>query len=268
MIVLPRSGAELECAWGLLFDLQTAMPDDWTIVGGQMVLLHCAERGAFPTRATDDLDAVLDVRANGQVLRDFTARLYERGFRPTGTSPQGHQHRWQAGGATVDVLIPRHVGARAASRTGITNATTLETPAAQQALDHSEAVEVRAGDHEGVVNRPSMLGALVAKAAASTVALDLGRDRHLIDFATLAVIARATDGVRNATKRDLHYLGHALGALRGRPDIVASIPGADDGVERVRRAFHLARERVTGSKGSTASQNRPGWVPPDAASRG
>ncbi|MBO0901843.1 hypothetical protein J1G42_14760 [Cellulomonas sp. zg-ZUI222] len=35
-------------------DLHSDMPVGWVLVGGQMVHLHCAERGAAPQRPTDD----------------------------------------------------------------------------------------------------------------------------------------------------------------------------------------------------------------------
>ncbi len=74
-----------------------------------MVHLHCIERGVAPTRPTDDVDAVLDVRAEPGALHSFTTALVELGFASTGESWEGHQHRWQRGEAQIDVLIPRHL---------------------------------------------------------------------------------------------------------------------------------------------------------------
>src|SRR5665647_1064045 len=117
-VVMPAMTGPQETAWHALMDLQVVHPTGWTLVGGQMVHLHCAERGASPTRPTDDVDAVLDVRAEPQVLHGFTTALTKLGFEPAGETWTGHQHRWERGDATVDILIPRHLGERAASRKG------------------------------------------------------------------------------------------------------------------------------------------------------
>jgi hypothetical protein len=38
-----------EAAWLGLLDLSERLPDaEWTLIGGQMVHLHCAERGYMP----------------------------------------------------------------------------------------------------------------------------------------------------------------------------------------------------------------------------
>lgn len=248
IVRLPVTDPAMCHGWQKITELYEKMPTGWTIVGGQMVVLHCAERGRFPARATHDLDAVLDVRAIPMVLHQFTGHLRDLGFRPTGTSAQGHQHRWVVGEAQIDIMIPRRVGERAATRTGVTGATTLETPGAQQALDRSQVVEVTVDDVRGHVNRPNLLGALVAKAAASRVQLDRNRDRHLIDFATLAALSAAADGIHLAGGKDLFRLRLALTMLEARPDLVASVAGAHAGVTRVRA--YLDNAAVSRREGS------------------
>ena len=264
MITLPAPDERTTRLWVAVFELHERMPKDWTLVGGQMVLLHCIERGTFPVRATNDLDAVLDVRANAHVLLDFTSHLQQVGFKPTGTSPQGHQHRWVRDDVSIDVMIPRHVGERAARRTGVTRATTLETPGAQQALNRSATVEMLVAGRNGQVNRPSLLGSLVAKAAAHTVLVDPGRDRHLLDFVTLAALVTSTDGVQRATRRDRYYLEGMLGALTHRPDVVASVSGGAEGVQRVRQLVQLAQ--IHGNP-SLVSQPTPQWARQDQTTR-
>ncbi|MCL2848797.1 MAG: hypothetical protein FWE61_01975, partial [Micrococcales bacterium] len=139
-ITMPPMRDAQRDGWLALFDVHDAHPAGWTLVGGQMVHLWCAERGTSPARPTDDLDTVLDVRAQPSVLMTFTSVLGGLGFVPAGTSPNGHQHRWVRGGAQIDILIPRGVGERAARRKGAGGGTTLETPGAQQALDRTQDV--------------------------------------------------------------------------------------------------------------------------------
>jgi hypothetical protein len=50
-------------SWHGLMDLHEKVPAGWTLVGGQLVHLHCAERGEHRERPTDDIDTVVDVRA-------------------------------------------------------------------------------------------------------------------------------------------------------------------------------------------------------------
>lgn len=232
--VLPPMTDAQAAGWHALLEVHDRLPDHWTLVGGQMVHLHCAERGAAPPRPTDDLDAVLDVRADGRILHRFTSALVELGFTSAGTSPAGHQHRWTRAGAQIDVLIPRHVGERAATRRGAHGGTTLGTPAAQQALDRSATVEVVVDGVTGRMRRPSLLGALVAKSAAHTVVLDPARGRHRADFAVLTTLIAPSDWIEEAGQRDRRYLAGVLAALADDRRTVLRVDGAVGGVATLR----------------------------------
>ncbi|TFC91259.1 MULTISPECIES: hypothetical protein [Cryobacterium] len=94
-------------AWHALFDLSEKVPNNWCLVGGQMVHLWCVERDNTPNQPTDDADAVLDVRAQPTILHQATKALVDIGFASAGESPEGHQHRWSRGDATIDLLIAR-----------------------------------------------------------------------------------------------------------------------------------------------------------------
>lgn len=191
---------------GLLAEAEI-VPAGWCLVGAQMVHLHCRERGAFPNRPTDDVDTVLDIRAHPQMLRTFTGALSSVGFRSSGESWEGHQHRWVRDQAQIDVLFPSNLGERARRRTGVT----------------------------GVVYRPSLLGALLMKSAAYSVTQDRYRERHLIDVAVLCAIVNAGD-LRHAsfTPREIRRISTALDALESQGGELASVGGAVEGVRRVR----------------------------------
>lgn len=238
VVLPPMTDAQSE-GWSALLDLHTTMPTGWTLVGGQMVHLHCAERGVAPQRPTDDLDAVLDVRANPRVLHDFTAALTRLGFRSAGTSPTGHQHRWVRGLASIDILIPTGVGMRAAARRGVSGGTTLQTPAAQQALDRTDNVMVVVAGCEGAVRRPNLLGALVAKAAAYHVTNDTARTRHLVDFAVLTTLIAPSDHITAATARDRRRLVSTMGALVAERRTFLAVEGASDGLAVLRLALGI-----------------------------
>jgi hypothetical protein len=239
VIVAPGLAAAQEQAWHALLAVDELLPQHWCLVGGQLVHLWCWERGQAPNRPTDDGDAVLDVRASANILRDFTHVLRTLGFGPDDPNAQGHQHRWVCDDAKIDVLIPSGVGQRAAARRGVGGATTLQTPGAQQALTGSERVEVRIGDRDGWIRRPSLQAALVMKAAAYTT-IDPDRRRHLTDFAVLASLVVGSDRIAdNLKRRNLRYLTSMLDNLQKNRAIWIGVTGAEDGIARLRLALGL-----------------------------
>ncbi len=243
-------------SWLGLLDVAAAFPNGWCLVGGQMVHLYCQERGLSPSRPTNDGDVVLDVRAQPNVLRDFTGALAAVGFSSAGVSPEDHQHRWVRDRASIDVLIPRGLGRSADTRTGTTGGTTLATPGAQQAIKRFEPVTVQVDEAVGTIRRPNMLGALVAKAAAFSVPSDPAKERHLTDFATLAAMARGSDRIgQQMTARDQHYLAPMLMALDNSRRLWASIEGAERGV------LALAAITATTSKRTVTAPQSPTAAP-------
>lgn len=235
VVEVPMLNADQAAGWASLLDLYESHPSGWTLVGGQMVHLWCAARGSWPARATDDADTVLDVRGHPDALFQITSTLKAAGFVPAGTTHTGHQHRWIREAAVIDVLIPRFLGEHAARRRGAGGGTTLETPGAQKALNRTSVQAVKVEGRTGAVLRPSLLGALGAKAAARTVMLDPKRDRHLTDFAVLSTLLTPAD-VRDeepldALERD--RLRSMLGDMRAHRPVWAMVDGAAAGLQRV-----------------------------------
>lgn len=54
MTVLPAMPPEQTAAWHGLLDLYERLHQGWSLIGGQLVHLLCAERGQFPIRPTND----------------------------------------------------------------------------------------------------------------------------------------------------------------------------------------------------------------------
>lgn len=240
MIILPAMSGPQTASWYGVMDLHDRLAHGWTMIGGQMVHLHCAERGFAPPRPTDDVDTVIDVRARGDMLETFTATLLDLGFGPAGISAEGTQHRWVRGDAVIDVLLPEGVGSRAASRTGASGSPTISTPGGTQALQRSESVEVTVGGRVGHVRRPDLVGALVMKAAAHTAVGDPAKGRHRFDFATLATLVAARD-FRDAelTKKDRQRLRTMLAATRRDREAMLGVEDAADYLDRLERAAAL-----------------------------
>jgi hypothetical protein len=142
MIALPAMSGAQAASWHGIMDLHERLDHGWTLIGGQLVHLHCAEHGHAPARPTDDIDTVIDVRTYRDMLQTFTSTLVELGFTAAGVSAEGIQHRWIRGDAVMDVLLPDGVGDRAASRKGAAGSPTIPTPGGTQALQRSESVAV------------------------------------------------------------------------------------------------------------------------------
>ncbi|MFT4470518.1 hypothetical protein ACMX2H_11495 [Arthrobacter sulfonylureivorans] len=234
MIVLPAMPPAQKASWEALFEIHEAMPEHWTLVGGQAVFLHSVERDAALVRATSDADAGLDLRMKPDILLAFTTLLTKLGFQSDGRSPSGHEHRWTRGQAKIDLLIPRFTGERAESRKGVTGGTTIAAPALQQALDRSETVKVNADGLIGTVNRVSFIGCLIGKAAALRIIDDPGRERHLTDALTLAGVMSRRDirGVEFTPSEKAH-LANLVGHLSHSSRVVDGHPSGQDGYSRL-----------------------------------
>jgi hypothetical protein len=103
MIVMPPMPPEQTALWLGVLDLYEHLGEGWTLIGGQLVHLYCVERGQFPVRPTNDVDAVIDVRADPNMLRTFTSALTGIGFTSAGISAEAGnalafagplQYRW------------------------------------------------------------------------------------------------------------------------------------------------------------------------------
>lgn len=176
MIVLPSTMPPAQRqGWAVLLDIAEAFPTGWCLVGGQLVWLLAAEYDTDPPRATDDVDVVVDVRAEPSGIEELCKWLEsQHGFDLEGISPEGIGHRYvkaaapEPGRVVFDVLAPDNVGRRANLST-TKGARTLEAPGTRVALNNSERVEVSIDDRNGWVCRPGLLSAIVAKAAAITI---------------------------------------------------------------------------------------------------
>jgi hypothetical protein len=240
MIVLPAMPSEQTASWLGLLDLHERLAEGWTLIGGQLVHLHCAERGQFPVRPTNDADTVIDVRADPEMLATFTKTLTDLGFESAGISAEGLQHRWIRGEASIDVLLPDGIGERASLRQGDTGSPTLPTAGGTQALQRSETIGVTVAGREGSVRRPNLVGGLVGKAAALSNAGDPGLGRHRRDFAILAGLLTAQDFRSEAlTKKDRQRLRAMVAAVRKDRVLLLDILGAEVSLNRLITAAEL-----------------------------
>ncbi len=184
MIELPPLGALDFELWQALLDIADRMPSDWTLVGGQMVLLHALEHGRAPQRLSEDLDVVVDARVRSPALSRMLSALRDLGFCEAEVSHDEVAHRFSRGRASVDVLAPEGLGGRTDLRT-VGAARTVEIGGGSYALARSASVSVSVAGRVGEVPRPDLAGAILIKAVAATRDTGRGPERHLRDMAFL-----------------------------------------------------------------------------------
>jgi hypothetical protein len=173
-------------------------------------------------------------------LHAFTNVLTDLGFRSSGVSAEGRQHRWLRDKASIDVLLPEGIGARSAAREGVTGSPTLSTQGGTQALERSDAVAVTVDGREGFVRRPNLFGALVVKAAAHTNVGDHDLRRHRRDFLVLAGLITAGDFTNDElSNKDRQRLRAMLAAIQKDRELNLEVTGAADSIARLRVAAKL-----------------------------
>jgi len=171
VITLPPLVAPVNELWHLLLDMTEAVGVPWTLIGGQMVLLHALEHGVLPPQISQDGDVIADIRTDPTAIHAVVRWLDRAQFALDGMSPQLVAHRYvrttPAGGRpiVVDVLAPDGVGERADLTTSPPGRT-VQVPGGSQALRRTELITVVHEARTGRVPRPSILAAIVSKAAA------------------------------------------------------------------------------------------------------
>ncbi|MEH6822021.1 MAG: hypothetical protein V7706_18975 [Dietzia psychralcaliphila] len=168
-------------------------------------------------------------------------------FASAGVSPSGIEHRWNRGKAQIDVLIPQGLGERLLAKVvGVSGSPTVETPAGQIVVNHAEVVDVRVGARVGSVRRPTLLGALIAKAAADTTVSSSSATagRHLEDFVAMSAMLRVSDlADAKSTKSQRRYVSRALERVSSRADLREEHPDSRVGLARLARWAGAASSR-------------------------
>ncbi len=192
----PIAGAQL-AAWHALLDLAPKLGDNWTVIGGQMVLMHQAERSVLANPETEirfsvDLDLVFDTRTRSRALANAHNVLRAAGFEQDMPNRQGTAHRYRQGEAVIDVLAPDNIGDHP-PKVGI--GFTLGIPGGSQALRRTEPVTVQVEQKSEAIRRPNLVGAIIikAKAASSPTPNARGRDRHFQDLGILTDLLTGQD---------------------------------------------------------------------------
>ena len=62
-LLLPTLQGHDDALWDVLMELASLRPNEWTLIGGQMVYLHALEHGETPPRVSTDLDVLVNARS-------------------------------------------------------------------------------------------------------------------------------------------------------------------------------------------------------------
>jgi hypothetical protein len=213
-----------EEGWATLFDLAEVGADSWLLVGGQMMHVLALQHGAERIRPTQDIDVVVNLRVQPNGTEWLANWLQEKGFQLEGVSQDQIGHRFvrpcSTGKGTVafDVLAPAGVGNRVRMFT-VPPARTVPAPGSLQAFVRSSILDVLISDFTncrekvGGVRCPDLLGALVLKAAATSIPARQNPERDWQDAALLlSVLADPVAASEQLGKRDLDHL-RRLGPL-------------------------------------------------------
>lgn len=169
--------------WAHLAQLaQHLQPNDWVLVGGQMVALHCHIAGNTPGRATTDIDIVANVLVNPDALfacRDAAAAL---NLTAQPSANNRRQHRFRNDSLVLDVMVPDHLPKHLLLR--LAGRDPVPIDGGYRALQRAAHCVISTEAGEAIVPVPDLQGALVLKARAY-VADSRDRGRHQFDLAQL-----------------------------------------------------------------------------------
>jgi hypothetical protein len=226
-IELPPLASPVDELWHVLLDLGETLDVPWTLVGGQMVLLHVLEHGQVPPQISQDGDVVADIRAVPDALARVVTALEEAGFELESMSTDGLAHRYVRPAdprpVVVDVLAPEGVGPRAVLAT-TPPGRTVEVPGGTQALSRTERVTIVHEGRSGTLPRPTLMAAIVGKAAATALPPP---DRHFRDLALLcALVDDPFTLAEQLTKKDRQRVRLARALLDDTHAAWALVPDA------------------------------------------
>jgi hypothetical protein len=193
-------------------------PQQWCLIGGLMVEVVLAGRGAEMARPTYDGDVIGDVVGHPFALRSLAHALEDQGFvrEPTGWDGDFSVRFKSASGALIDVLRPsntsklRHV-------LGVTSGRrTLEASGTDFALSTATLITVvySPDDPPATLRVPSLIGAIYAKASAAQILGSKDRPlKHLHDVAQLLAVARQNELENHpkAVAKRLRWLQQTIG---------------------------------------------------------
>jgi hypothetical protein len=217
----------------------------WCLIGGLMVEILLASRGAAMIRATGDGDIVGDVVADRRVLRKLASGLLEMNFEesPTGWDGDiGVRFRDKSSAAFIDVLTPANSSRLKNVVPTQPNRRSLEAPGTDFALLTATDFLVTYADAEPPlrIRVPSVVGGLYAKASAChEIRNAADPHKHLQDAAALLTVSRLPEfsGVSKAVRKRLNWLYAELADENSIGWEYVAVQPRNDAIARLRAAL-------------------------------
>lgn len=200
--------------WNRVYDIAGVLPDDsWLLVGGLMVQAH-AQLTGLESRATTDIDMLINVMASNSNISKVVRGLESTGFYAQEPGLRGSPfHRMRKDDLVVDILVAEHLPSRKRDAAKVNNWPIMEAPSGAQAFERQMPVILECGAEHRVIHIPDLLGALILKAAAYGVDRRDGF-RHLEDAALLASLitnhATELERLKGSDKKRLRNIAEAL----------------------------------------------------------
>ncbi len=159
--------------------------DDWLLVGGQMVALHCHLAGLVPGRVTTDVDVIANVVTTNRALSACREAARAMQLEPQPSIDDRRQHRFRNDTMILDVLVPDHTPKHVLLR--IAGRDPVPIVGGARALQRAAHCTIDTTQGQTAIPLPDLRGAIVLKARAwATDSRD--RDRHLYDLAQLSAV--------------------------------------------------------------------------------
>ena len=172
--------------WSQLVELSRHLqPDDWLLVGGQMVVLHCHLADIVPGRTTTDIDVLTNVVTTSGALSACREAARAMNLEPEPTVDNRRQHRFRNNTMILDLLVPDHTPKHLALR--LAGREPVPIIGGARALQRAAHCTIDTVAGQARIPVPDLRGALVLKARA-WAADNRDRGRHLYDLAQLCAV--------------------------------------------------------------------------------
>jgi hypothetical protein len=200
--------------WDTVINLAEIIdPESWLLVGGLMVQAHAMLAG-YESRATSDIDMLIDVMADSTSVRRVIAALESIGFEKQEPGLRGTAfHRLKQGEFVVDVLVADHLPSGKRRSAMVDVWPMMEIPGGAQAIERRMQVTLATATGESTIYTPNLLGSLILKSAAYA-ADKRDRERHLEDIALLSSLitdhSQVLDELHGSDRKRLRTASAAL----------------------------------------------------------
>ena len=172
--------------WDTVIEIANCIPKEkWLLVGGLMTQAHAMLAG-YCSRATKDIDVLVDVLSSSANVSMIVNTFLKSGFKLKEPGLRGSPfHRMLRDEIIVDVLVADHLPKSRAKSVKVNRWPMMEIAGGAQAVQRKMDLELIQNDNSCSIQIPNLLGALILKSAAYC-SDNRDKQRHLDDVVLLA----------------------------------------------------------------------------------